>query len=356
MKKILIPLVLVLALIAFWGYKKTNSQAVPAAQEEKTALPVGVQTIGDSITLKKTLLFPATVMGKDEATITARTDGTVTNVNFDLGKNVSQGQTLVKIDSIGNNSEPGKNNFQSAQIQELEQAMRIAKESLVLAQNNYKKSDSFANRSARDIAKRQYEDAQIALSGALDARLIVAPISGVIVSKNVSLGDSVSTGAVLATISQNSQLKIQFFVDQQQFSHFSLGLPVSLIDNNNETSLAKITNISPQADSTTKKFLIEAAPAEKNKLLSGTVINVSLDVTENPQKAGDILLPLSAITVGQNESYLFVVDNGKAKKINVQIDNISGEIAEVNLGLPENTQIIISGNKSLKDGDVVEVK
>lgn len=356
MKKILIPLVIMLTLIAFWGYKKTSSQVAPAAQEEKTALPVGVQTIAESTTSKKTLLFPATVMGKDEATITARTDGTVTSVNFDLGKNVSQGQTLVKIDNTGNNSEAGKNNFQSAQIQELEQAVRIAKESLVLAQSNYKKSDSFANRSARDIAERQYEGAQIALSGALDARLIVAPISGVIVSKNVSLGDSVSSGTVLATISRSSQLKVQFFVDQEQFSHFSLGLPINLVDNNGETSLAKITNISPQADSATKKFLIEAQPLEKSKLLSGTVINVSLDTIENPQKTGDILLPLSAITVGQNESYLFVVENGNAKKINLTIDNISGEIAEVNLNLPESTQIIISGNKSLKDGDAVEVK
>ncbi len=356
MKKILIPLVLVLVLITFWGYKKTNSQLNAPAVTEKIAQPVGVQTIEESSTLKKTLLFPGTVMGKDEAKITAASGGTITSVNFDLGKNVSQGQTLAKIDDTGNNSDAGKNNFQSAQIQELEQAVRIAKESLVLAESNYKKTDSFANRSARDIAKRQYENTRIALSGALDAHLVTAPISGVIVLKNVSLGDSVSAGAVIATISRSNQLKIQFFVDQEQFSHFSLGLAMNIIDNNGGTSLAKITNISPQADAATKKFLIEAQPAEKNTLLSGTVINVSVDTAENPQKAGSILLPLSAITVGQNESYLFIVENGKAKKINLTIDNISGEIAEVNLNLPKETQIIISGNKSLKDGDVVEVK
>jgi membrane fusion protein (multidrug efflux system) len=295
-------------------------------------------------------------MGKDEARITAKSGGTITSVNFDLGKTVAQGQTLVKIDDTGNNSSAGKNNFQSSQIQELEQAVRIAKESLVLAESNYKKVSSFANRSARDIAKRQHENAQIALSGALDSHLITAPISGSVTSKNVSLGDSVSAGQLLATVSRTAQLKVQFFVDQEQFSHFSLSLPIDLVDNNEQAFSAKITNISPSADSATKKFLIEAEPVGKNTLLSGTIINVSLDIIEQPQKSDAILLPLSSITVGQNESYLFIVENGKAKKVNIVIDNISGEIAEVKLDLPKETQIIVSGNKSLKDGDAVEVR
>jgi RND family efflux transporter MFP subunit len=356
MKKILISLVLVLALIAFWGYKKTNSQETVPTAKEKTALPVGVQTIADSATLRKTLLFPATVMGKDEARVTAKSNGTITNINFDLGKYISQGQTLVRIDDTGNNSEAGKNNFQSAEIQASEQAVRIAKESLELAESNYKKTDSFANRSARDIAKRQYENAKIALAGALDSKLVTAPISGTIISKNISLGDSVTLGQPLATISRTGKIKVQFFVDQDQFSQFSIGLPIKLTSNDAKNFTAKITNILSQADSVTKKFLIEAEPSEKTDLLGGTIIDVSLEVSENPQKSGNILLPLSSITVGQNESYLFVVENGQAKKINVTIDNISGEIAEVKLDLPKETPIIVSGNKSLKDGDAVEVK
>jgi RND family efflux transporter MFP subunit len=354
MKKILISLVLVLALIAFWGYKKTNSQEATPIAEEKTAAPVSVQTIASSATLKKTLTFPATVRGKDEAKITAKAGGTITALNFELGKNVSQGQLLAKIDDQGNNSGVGKNNFESAQIQTLEQALRIAKESLELAESNYKKIDSFENRSARDIAKRQYENAKIALAGELDSHSITAPISGAVVSKNISLGDSVAPGQLLATISRTGKLKIQFFVDEEQFSHFSLGLPITLIDNTSKESAAKITNISPEADSATKKFLIEAEPLEKTALLAGTIINISMEISELPEKANNLLLPLASITVGQNESYLFIAENGKAKKINLTIDNISGEIAEIKLDLPKETQIIISGNKSLKDGDAIE--
>lgn len=356
MKKILIPLVAILALIVFWGYKKTNSQETAPQAQEASATPVDVQTIADSTTLRKSLLFPATVMGKDEASVTAKSGGTVTNINFELGKYVYLGQTLVKIDDTGNKSDSGPSDFQSAQIQQLEQAVRIAKESLELAQKNHQISDSFASRTTRDIAKRQYENAEIALAGALDSRLITAPISGVIVSKNISLGDSVAPGQPLATISRTGKIKVQFFVNQDQLSQFSVGLPIKLTSNDAKIFTAKITNILSQADSVTKKFLIEAEPSEKTSLLSGTIIDLSLEISESPQKSGNILLPLSSITVGQNESYLFVVENGQAKKINVTIDNISGEIAEVKLDLPKETQIIVSGNKSLKDGDAVEVK
>ena len=356
MKKIFIPFALVLALIAFWGYKKNNSQEVPPAAEESTAKPVGVQTIAESTTLKKTLLFPATVMGKDEARITAKSAGSVTMLNFELGKFVTTGQLLVKIDDTGNNLETGKNDLQSAGVQQLEQAKLQAKRSLISAEKDYKKDTSVANRMARDIAKSQLETAEINLASGLDNHLITAPISGTVISKNISVGDSIASGQLLATISRSGKLKIQFFVDEEQFSRFSYGLPLSLIDNNQKAFAAKVTNILPQADSVTKKFLIEAEPCEKNSLLSGTIINVSLEITETPQKTDAILLPLSSITVGQNESYLFIVENNKAKKVNLTIDRITGEITEVKLDLPKDTQIIIFGNKSLKDGDAVEIK
>ncbi|MFZ2226723.1 MAG: efflux RND transporter periplasmic adaptor subunit [Candidatus Moraniibacteriota bacterium] len=356
MKKILIPLIIALALIAFWGYKKTDSQIPSTTVEEKTALPVGVQAIEDSFTLKKTLLFPGTVIGKDEARITAKSNGTIRSLYFDLGSSVSTGQLLSRIDDTGNNLEAGKNNLQSATVQQLEQAKLQAKRSLISAEKDYKNDSTVANRMARDIAKSQLETAEINLASALDNHLITAPISGKISAKNVSLGDSVSIGQQIATISKTGKIKVQFFANQEQFSHFSIGLTVNLIDNSENVFSAKVTNISPVADSATKKFLIEAEPNEKTALLSGTIINISLEISDSPQKNGNILLPLSAITVGQNESYLFIVEGEKAKKTNIGIANISGEIAEVKLDLPESTQIIVSGNKSLKDSDAVEVK
>lgn len=356
MKKILIPLVLVLSVIAFWSYKKTNSQETNLAKPEKNSLPVSVQTIAESQKLQEKIIYPGTVSGKNEFELRATTGGTIVGLEFDLGESVSAGQILVKIDSVGNSATPGKNNFQSSDILQLEQAVRLAKEALELAENNYKKDNSFSNRSARDSAKRQYENAVLNLSGGLDSRLLVAPTFGTIVSRNVSLGDSVSPGQLLATISQTQKMKVAFFVAAEQFAHFSLKLPLKLIDSSGNEISAKVTAISPVADSATKKFLIEAEPLEKTALLGGTIVNVSVEIEKSPKKSGNLLLPLSAITVGQNESFLFIAENGKAKKTSMKIEDIQGETAEISLPLPLETKIVIAGNKALRDGDAVEIK
>lgn len=356
MKKIIIPFALALLIIAFFGYQKINSQETILTETAKNATPVKTQTIADSAVLKENLIFPGIILGIDEAKVTAKSGGTITMLNFDLGKTVANGQLLVKIDDTGNNLETGKNNLQSANVQQLEKAKSLAKRSLELAEKNYEKDTNIANRAARDIAKLQLQNAEIALQSALDNHLITAPISGKIISKNVSLGDSVAPGQILATISRSNQIKIQFFVDQAQYSNFSVGLPLTLIDSNQNTFEAKVSNIAPQADNATKKFMIEAIPVKNSALLSGTIVDVTLTIKKQSSEKDSIFIPLSAITIGQNESYLFIVENGKAKKTIVSIKNIIGEVGEIKLDFPEETQIIIDGNKSLQDGDVIETK
>ena len=356
MKKILIPTTLILIAIVFLVYSKTTSQETAPIDSNKKSSPVAIKTIADSATLKENLVFPGIVSGINEATVTAKSGGTITALTFELGRTVSSGQLLAKIDDTGNNLETGQNGLQSASVQQLEKAKSLAKRSLELAEKNYSKNTNIANRAARDIAKLQLQNTEIALQSALDNHLITAPISGKIIAKNVSLGDSVAPGQTLATISKSDQVKIQFFVDQAQYPHFSIGMLLDLTDNNQNNFKAKVSNISPQADSATKKFLIEAIPTEKNSLLSGTVVDVSLTIEKHTSENNNIFIPLSAITIGQNESYLFIVENGKAKKTTTSIRNIFGEIGEIKLDLPKETQIVVSGNKSLQDGDALEIE
>ncbi len=351
MKKVFIPLILVFLAVILIGYKKSHSTS-NTSSVSKAIAPITVKELKDSHSIQETLIFPATVISNQVATINAKSTGTITALNFDLGNNVSNGQLLVKIDDTGNNLAMGENNLQSANVQQLEQAQKEAKKSLTLAN---KKSYSITNQIGRDIAESQYKSSQIALKSAIDSHLITAPLSGKIIAKNISLGDSVALGQPLAMISKPDQLKIQFFVDQSQYTNFSKNLQINITDNNQKIFPAKITNISAQADAITKKFLIEAVPLEKTNLLDGTIVNASLSIIKHPQQENSVFLPLSAITIGQNENYLFIYENGKAKKINISIDSISGEYAEVNLDLPKETQVIISGNKSLQDGDNVEI-
>lgn len=357
-KKIVGAILAVLVLfgaVLLWPSKK------PAVVEEtaKQPIAVSVQAARDSKTFVQKKQFPATVVGDQEIMVTAKSSGTIVIAPSDIGSKVTAGSLMAKIDDVGNQSTIGQNGFESAQIQGLEQSVRIAKESLDVAEKIYKSVKSIANRGARDIAQRQYDSAQVALSGGLDAHLITTPISGTLVSKNVSVGDSVSVGQLIATVSKSANIKVQFFVDQEQRNSLVKQQEVTVLDVNGNAIPFYIKNISIVADPITKRFLVEAYPtggAKTEALLSGTVLTVSLVNTLHTSDPSYFLLPLSSMSIGQNEDSIYSVENNTAKKVIVTLVKVQGEMAEVSSEMSPDTQIIIQGNKLVHEGGEITIE
>jgi RND family efflux transporter MFP subunit len=350
---IIMPIVLFACLVIFRStVQKTEGEISPATNK---AVTVRVQNAAESKSITRNNEYPAVVNADQEATITAKTSGTVTAVNFDLGKYVSAGSLLARIDDTGTNLGLGENSFKSAQIQQLEIAVRQAKENLSLAKKNKDDDSTSATKSAKDIAKLQLENAEISLQSALEAHNATAPISGSVVSKSVSVGDSVVVGQTLAVISNSSKTKVSFFVEQEKAGAFKSGDEVSIVSSDNSFSNAIILNIAPQADPLTKRFRIDAQPMQQLSLQPGTILSIRTQQTENVTGNGNLLLPISAMTIAQNENYIFIIENGLAKKINFEIIRIFGENAEIKAQVTTDAQIVIEGNKLLKDGSKVEV-
>jgi len=350
-----ISLILAIGAIGLAYLQNNKIEAQETSRQSQAPMAVAVQSVEESRNLDSRLRYPGVVIGDQEVKIAAATSGIAVGVNFDLGDAVLAGKQLVRIDDQGSSLSSGEKGFKSSQVQQAELSLEQAEESLKLAKKNYKKDKTSGNKSAREIAEIQVENAELALEAAINSRQITAPISGVVTSRQVSAGDAVTLGQVLATISKTNLSKVQFFVDQNELPNFSLKSTVTINDGQKDIA-ALIVNISPQADSITKRFLIEAMPTGKEKLLIGTVVSVSANVRQSAMRPDALILPLSAVTIGQNESYIFLIENEAAKKSAVDILSVSGETVQVRTDIPEESQIIVEGNKLLKDGDKVEIK
>ena len=211
-------------------------------------------------------------------------------------------------------------------------------------------------KSMLDAADLQYRNALLNLQSIIDIHSVIAPLSGKITQSFVSQGDTVSAGELLATISSGQTMKFQFFVDETVLKNINKDQAV-IIKNNDEKEIpGKITSLSSQADALTKRFLVEVTPAgpNANDFSLGTVVNILITVEEKSD-SNNIILPLSAIAIGQNSNSLFTIDNGQAKEINVAIVKIQGETAEIKTDLPDTAVIITDGNKLIQDGDLVEL-
>jgi RND family efflux transporter MFP subunit len=358
---ILAVLVLFVIAIRFEGKK-----SAPVAEITKQAIKVSVRTAADSKSLASENQFPALIVGDQEVKITAKSSGTIVIAPNNIGDKVSTGSLLAKIDDTGTLA-AGEGGLKSLQVQQAELSSEQAKKAYSLAKDAYeslKKSDTATNaqvdsaKTQKDIAKLQYENATLGLSGSIDNHLITSPISGVITSKAVSVGDSVSAGQLIATVNKSANVKIQFYVDQDQRATLVRGQEIFAISPDNNSTALVIQNIAASADQTTKRFLIEAYPRKQggSTLLPGTIVTVSINTQMKPKTNNNLILPLSAITIGQNESSIFVLDNDTAKKMLVTIESVNGETAEISSPIPEETLIIVDGNKLVREGEKVEVQ
>jgi multidrug efflux system membrane fusion protein len=352
--KKIIAVVIILIIIFMLVIRFSKKAPVAAPVVQKNPISVSVQTLKDSSILTQTIEYPAITAGDQEITLTARASGTITRLNFDLGSRVGQGTQIATIDTIGNFSKIGDKNLKSSDTEILDLAVDQADQAVKLAKANYDANKTKANKRAINIAEIQLDSARVARKAALDTRFVVSPISGVITGRVVSLGDSVSVGQTIATISKTALTKVQFFVNQEDLPNLKIGMKISIAEDGKNID-GTISRIAPEADPTTKRFLVEARPAGVNQLLIGSVINISFSTTKSPSAAGNLILPLSAISIGQNESHIFIVENDKAKLMPVTIENVQGEFAEIKVDLPADAQIIINGSKLVQEGEAVAV-
>jgi RND family efflux transporter MFP subunit len=362
-KKIIVSIaIIMLFFLIVWRFSANRTASV-AEEKPREPMKVSVQSAQDSKSFVRENIYPGNVVGDQEIKITAKSAGTVLVAPGEIGTKVGSGALLSKIDDTGSLA-VGESGLRSLQVQQAQSALEQAKESYDLAKSTYKNTKSSGSatkiqkntaKSQKEIAKMQYENLRLGLSGAIDNHIITSPISGIITSKDVSVGDSVSIGQTIATLSKTANVKVQFYVDQDQRNSLVRGQEVLALSPDNKTVLLEIANIAAAADQTTKRFLIEAFPKDRTAapILSGTILTVTLSHSVQPQDASDLILPLSAVNVGQNESYIYIFEKGVAKKIIVSVKSVNGEAAEISADIAPETLIITDGNKLVQDGETI---
>ncbi len=357
-----IGVILVLFVIAM----KLPEKKAPVMQElAKQPIAVSVKLASDSKSFIEKSQFPASIVGEQEVRITAKSAGTIMVAPGNIGTPVSVGSLLAKIDDTGA-LDVGDNGLRNLQVQQAQNSVDQAKKAYSLAKDNYsnlKKSDTATRaekdnaKTQRDIAKLQYESAMLGLDGIIDNHSITSPISGAIINKAVSVGDSVSVGQLIAIVSKSSLIEFQFYVNQDQRAALTRGQIISTVDSEGNTVQLNIQNISAAADPVTKSFLIEACPKKHTTaFLSGTIATVFIESTLEPTTSANFLLPLSALSISQNNSSIYVVENNIAKKKEVTVIKVTGEVAEISTDISPETRIITDNNKLVHDGEAILIQ
>lgn len=320
----------------------------------KTVTPVPTKTSG-------VLALPATLRGDNETTIYARVSGYVHSWLVDIGARVEKGQLLAELDT------PELDQQVKQALAQREQA----KANVVLAKaalERWKKlfeQDSVA-RQALDEHQNSY-DTGVASLQAAEANLqqlqemtafkrVVAPFAGVIIQRNVDIGNLVNAGGggvALFSMAKTDPLRVFIDVPQAYSRNISVGAEVSVTQSElpGQVFHGKVAHIAGAIDMTTRSLRVELTLANPDsRLLPGAYVQVSLPLTPK----APLSIPSNSLLFRAEGPNVAVVDeSGRAHLRPVVIANDLGATLEISGGVSAEDRIIVNPPDSLSDGDRV---
>ena len=304
--------------------------------------------------------YKANLEAAEEATISSNVSGLVKQVLFEDGDKVSQGQVIAYLDDKNL-----QNQLQSAQIDlsKLQLDLDAAKNTFDIAKELY--ANGACSRISFEDAERAYQTVQANvelkrisiqdINNSLNDYAVKSPISGEIGEKGISLGQFVNPGTVIAKVKNNTTIVARIQLMQDDLNKVMTGQQVKLkLSRDEETSYqGTVKTIAASADSQTRVFdcLIEI----DNR--SGALNSGTFGYIEIPDNTGKqvLVVPMAAVTGSEGDYSVFTLENSKAHKVSVSIEEIENNMAVVTAGIQKGDDIIVTNLNSLQDGDIVKV-
>lgn len=335
-------------------------------------IPQMKQTSFETLTVKKGLTqveqtHSATIIGKTNVKITPMVSGILTAIKVQPGQIVKKGQLLFVIDQRQAQIEisNAKANLQAAEAQmntaklEMESNANLFQKGIV-SDYMYKTAQDAYNRSVAAVAQAKAAVSAAKLS--LDYCNVTSPVSGIVGAVPVELGQMVSAGVELTTISENSDVRARYSVSENDL--------LAIADSTSATSLKEYIATSPQVklrlkdgseypypgrlssitgvmDARTGTLTIEAVfPNPQGSLTSGLQGTVVV-----PQQLNDVIVvPNTAVVRIQDKTLVYRVGaDSCAVGTVVTAREINGKEFVVTDGLKPGDIIVAKGASNVQD-------
>jgi RND family efflux transporter MFP subunit len=281
----------------------------------------------------------------------------VERVLVDAGSWVRAGQVLATVDR----------SVQAQQANQLAAQVAAARANAALAQSNYEraialqgrgfvsKAEIDSKKATRDAAYAQVRVAQAQLAGtrAEIGRLnVVAPASGLILSRNVEVGQIVSPGSgALFHLAEGGQMEMRAQLSQQDLAYAHAGMPAEVTPVGSDRSFAgSVWQVAPMIDAQTRLGDVRIAVPYDPVMRPGGFAEAK--ITSGTTTAP--LLPQSAVLSDDKGNYVYII-NGKneVERRNITIGTVDEQGVTIASGLSGNESVVLSAGPFLNPGQKV---
>ena len=266
--------------------------------------------------------------------------GKIEHIYCEVGDKKSKGQDLVRMD------------------QTQYKTTKISLGNLEIEKNRIEqllKSGS-ATQQQYDQILAQYNSTKEQLEFLQTNTYVKAPFSGVISAKNYEDGELYS-GQPIVVLTQIDKLKALVAIPETYFPQFKEGMKLSLTSEIYPDMVfpATVEVVYPTIDASSHTFQVKiVVPNGKNLLRPGMYVTTTIGLG----KTKAIVAPYQAVEklVGANDRYVFINENGRAKRVAVELgQRFDQEIEIIAPEIVDGVEMVTVGQHKLVDGVKINV-
>ena len=332
MKKVFIY---VLAAVAMMACSKETITTVEEERVEQVSTRVlHVQQIEREISVSTNL------QGYLTQNVAPSLTGKIEHIYCEVGDHKTAGQDLVRMD------------------QTQYKTTKISLGNLEIEKNRIEqllKSGS-ATQQQYDQITAQYNSTKEQLEFLEQNTYVKAPFSGVISAKNYEDGELYS-GQPIVVLTQIDRLKALVAIPETYFPLLKQGMKLTLTSEiyPDKTFPATVEVVYPTIDASSHTFQVKiVVPNGKNLLRPGMYVTTTIGLG----KTNAIVAPYQAVEklVGANDRYVFINENGRAKRVSVVLgQRFDQDIEIIAPEIVDGVEMVVVGQHKLVDGVKINV-
>jgi RND family efflux transporter MFP subunit len=193
-------------------------------------------------------------------------------------------------------------------------------------------------------------DAQVAL----DRRSVTSPIAGVVGILPIEAGNYVTSQSAIATVDDRSSILVDFWVPERFAAAVRVNADVAAtpIANPKDTYSGKVSAIDNRIDEKSRTLWVQARIANPaDSLRAGMSFQVAM------QFAGESYPAVSPLAVlwGSDGAFVWVVKDGKIKRVPVRIVQRNTELVLVDAPIAKGDMVVTEGVQSVHEGSDVRI-
>jgi membrane fusion protein (multidrug efflux system) len=316
--------------------------------------------------------YPSLLRSDGEVTLVARVNGFLEERHFEPGQLVEEGDRLYTIepDLYQATVNQREADLQSARA-ELSRAQRDAQRfEQLLSQNSVSRQQYDQALADQSVAQANVAQADAALTSAnldLGYSQVTAPVSGMIGLSKINVGNLVTSGTELATVTPLDPLEVRFQLPQRDAFELRRQLSEGVEASDIRARLS-IPGISGEGDSELEGHLdflgssvdrgtstVQASATFENPnatVLPGQFVRVRI---EGLKRFDVMAVPEIAVTQGLMGPQVFVLDeDNKARERTIALGEVAGPWLIIKEGLEPGDRVIVGDPAGLEPGMAID--